>query len=169
MLTTLRRLKNALVWLLELTVIVLVAGLVADVLWQVFTRYALRRPSSWTDELATLLIIWVALLGSSVAFIRQSHLGVDVLVSKLAPPARAWVDLAVHLLIALFAAAILIVGGLKLMALAFLTDQVSPALGLRMGQVYLALPLSGGFIFVFALETMAECAMTLHRLRKEGL
>ena len=33
--------------------------------------------SQWTDELATLLIIWVAMIGASVAFIRGQHLGMD--------------------------------------------------------------------------------------------
>ena len=44
--------------------------LVLDVLWQVTSRFVIQRPSQWTDELATLLIIWVAMIGASVAFIR---------------------------------------------------------------------------------------------------
>ena len=151
-------LLNAKRWLvrsLEGLVVLLMGALVLDVLWQVTSRYVLRRPSSWTDELATLLIIWVALLGASVAFIRQSHLGVDYFVGKLPPRARRLAELTVFALVGLFAAVVLLLGGVKLVALTLLTHQVSPALGVKMGHVYLALPVSGVFILAFAIESFA--------------
>jgi TRAP-type C4-dicarboxylate transport system permease small subunit len=161
MLKRLVQLKNRLVRLLEGAVILLLGGLVLDVLWQVFSRYVLRNPSSWTDELATLLIIWVALLGSSVAFIRGSHLGVDYFVDRLPERARLGIEVGVYALVGVFAALVLLWGGIKLVSLTLLTGQVSPALGLKMGHVYLALPVSGIFILVFAFEGMAERIATL--------
>lgn len=161
MLSLLIKTKQALVKILEWLVIAMMASLVLAVLWQVFTRYVLRNPSSWTDELATLLIIWVALLGASVAFIKQAHLGVDVLVNRLSLRARLRCEIVVYLLVAFFAGMILIYGGIKLVALTLITHQVSPALGLKMGHVYLALPLSGLFILVFAVETIIERLLQL--------
>ncbi|MBI1176213.1 TRAP transporter small permease subunit [bacterium] len=155
------QLKVRLVTALERLLIVLVAGLVLDVLWQVASRFLLRSPSSWTDELATLLIIWVAMLGASVAFIRNHHLGVDYFVGKLAPRARLITQIIVQALIALFAGVILVWGGAKLVELTLLTDQVSPALGVKMGYVYLALPISGVVILLVAIETAAEKLRTL--------
>jgi TRAP-type C4-dicarboxylate transport system permease small subunit len=152
MLALLRSARQILVKTLEWLVIGLLAVLVLDVLWQVFSRYVLRRPSSWTDELATLLIIWVALLGASVAFLQQGHLGVDYLVAKLPPRLRLPSEIIVHVVVGFFAATILIYGGSKLVALTLLTQQVSPALGVKMGHVYLALPVSGSFILLFSLE-----------------
>lgn len=157
MLALLRLARQALVKTLEGLVIGLLGLLVLDVLWQVFTRYVLRRPSSWTDELATLLIIWVALLGASVAFLHQGHLGVDFLVAKLPLRLRRFSEMLVHLLVGFFAAVILIYGGSQLVALTLLTHQVSPALGVKMGHVYLALPVSGGFILLFSLESAWRC------------
>ena len=58
--------------------------------------------------------------------------------------------------VALFATVVLIVGGIKLVALTLMTQQVSPALGVRMGDVYLALPVNGVFILVFSLERIVE-------------
>ncbi|MBX3748327.1 MAG: TRAP transporter small permease [Verrucomicrobiae bacterium] len=130
----------------------LMAVLVLDVLWQVISRYGLGRPSAWTDELATLLTIWVAAVGASVGFARGAHLGVDVLVARMPERARLWVDGLVHLLVAVFALGVLGWGGWALVSLTLLTDQVSPALGVKMGHVYLALPLSGLAIAGFALE-----------------
>jgi TRAP-type C4-dicarboxylate transport system permease small subunit len=164
----LRRLNERLVRGLEWVVIVLMGGLVLDVLWQVASRYVLRSPSSWTDELATLLIIWVALLGASVAFIRQGHLGVDYFVGKLPQRPRLLIEVCVYLLVAFFALAVLLIGGLKLVGLTLLTGQVSPALGVKMGHVYLALPVSGFFILVFALTTAAQRVAALRGSGREG-
>lgn len=149
----LNQLKVGVVRALELLLILLVASLVLDVLWQVFSRYVLRSPSSWTDELATLLIIWVAMTGSSIAFIRHHHLGVDFLTSRLSPPSRNFCEILVQLLTAIFAGAVLILGGFKLVMLTLNTDQLSPALGIRMGLVYSVLPLSGVAIFISSLGT----------------
>ena len=60
--SSLINLKDRSVRCLEGLVVLLMGGLVLDVLWQVTSRYLLRRPSAWTDELATLLVIWLALL-----------------------------------------------------------------------------------------------------------
>jgi TRAP-type C4-dicarboxylate transport system permease small subunit len=62
---------------LEWSLIALMATLVADVVWQVITRYLLGSPSAWTDELATILMIWVAALGASLGFVQHAHLGID--------------------------------------------------------------------------------------------
>ena len=150
------RFRNGLVKLLEGVVILLMGGLVLDVLWQVFTRKVLGRPSTWTDELATLLLIWVALLGASVAFLRKSHLGVDALVGRFPPRWQVRIEIGVHLAVGFFAAVVLNFGGLKLVALTLLTHQVSPTLNVKMGHVYLALPLSGAFILLFSVESILE-------------
>ena len=75
-------------------------------------------------------------------------------VGKLPPHARLAAEFAAHLLVLAFALLVLVWGGAKLVTLTFLTGQVSPALGLKMGYVYLALPVSGGFIALFAAEAL---------------
>lgn len=148
--------RNLLARFLDATVIALMAALVLDVLWQVASRYIARQPSAWTDELATLLVIWLALLGASAAFGRNAHLGMDFLTQNLTPQQRRITETLAHLMVALFAALILILGGIHLVQLTWLTNQVSPALGVKMGHVYLALPISGTFILLFALENIAR-------------
>ncbi|MCF7764124.1 MAG: TRAP transporter small permease [Verrucomicrobia bacterium] len=156
MLKLLVNLRKTLEFLLERILIGLVAMLVLDVLWQVASRYLLRNPSSWTDELATLLIIWVTMLGASVAFIRNDHLGIDYFVGKWSTRNQLISGILVQVLVGLFATLVLILGGLKLVALTLLTEQVSPALGVRIGHVYLALPISGVVILLVAIESAAE-------------
>ena len=57
---------------LEILLTVVMTILVLDVVWQVFTRYILKDPSSWTEELATFLMIWVGMLGASA--VSYTHL-----------------------------------------------------------------------------------------------
>ena len=167
MLKLLVQIKESLVKLLEWILILLVAGLVLDVLWQVFSRFVLNDPSSWTDELATLLIIWVAMIGASVAFIRNNHLGVDYFVGKLKPRPRLISEILVQGLICLFAVIVLLLGGTKLVTLTLLTEQVSPALLVKMGHVYMALPLSGLVIALTSIETAVEKIGALSQLTEE--
>lgn len=151
----LRQIKGRLVQILEYAVMFAMGALVVDVVWQVFTRYVLGRQSSWTEELATMLLMWCALLGAAVGFTRKAHLGVDYLVNKLDPASRRIVALYVHLATMLFGG-VMSWGGWMVVSGTLATNQVSPALGLKMGHVYLALPISGFFVLLFAAEAFLE-------------
>jgi TRAP-type C4-dicarboxylate transport system permease small subunit len=148
--------KNALVRLLEWIVIIVVAALVLDVLWGVLSRFALRWPSRWTEEMATILLIWVSLLGAAVAFGRNEHLGIDYLVKKFDPSARRLMAIVVQGIVAVFAGAVLVYGGYVLVSETLRAGQVTSALGIRQGHVYLAVPISGAFILLFCLERIVE-------------
>jgi TRAP-type C4-dicarboxylate transport system permease small subunit len=155
-----RTLKNGLTRLLEHLLTLLVAILVLDVLWGVISRFVLSEPSRWTEELATFLLMWVALLGAAVGFSRQQHLGVDYLVNKLHPDAKRLMALLVQGVIIAFASVVMVGGGYVLVAETLTVGQLTPALGIRMGLVYLAVPLSGLFIILFSLEQMAGLIVT---------
>src|SRR5215469_15093339 len=55
-------------------VVILFAGVVA--------RYGFRAPLVWTDELASILFLWLAMLGAVVAFRRSEHMRMTALVSR---------------------------------------------------------------------------------------
>jgi TRAP-type C4-dicarboxylate transport system permease small subunit len=145
------RFTNLLITVFERFLIAVMAALVIDVVWQVFTRYVLGHQSSWTEELSTMLLMWGALFGACVAFARGEHLGFDFLVRKLDPPSQQAAQKYAHAVTALFGA-ILTFGGYELVAGTLATNQMSPALGVRMGYVYLALPISGVFVLLLSLE-----------------
>ncbi|MCA9148431.1 MAG: TRAP transporter small permease [Planctomycetales bacterium] len=141
---------------LELAVTVIVGILVLDVLWGVLSRFALGRPSPWTEELATFLLMWVALLGAAVALSRKSHLGVDFFVQQLHPDAQRLLAICVQALVACFAISAMVYGGIVLVRETLQSGQVTPALGIRMGFVYLAMPIAGVFITLFSIEQALE-------------
>jgi TRAP-type C4-dicarboxylate transport system permease small subunit len=158
MMSGLLALKAALTRLLEWIVIVAVAALVLDVLWGVCSRFVLRSPSRWTEEVATMLLIWVSLLGAAVAFGRKEHLGVDYVVKQFDPAARRLAAIIVQLIVVVFAAAVMVFGGYVLVSETLQAGQRLPASGLRMGYVYAAVPVSGIFFLLFSLERIAELA-----------
>ena len=108
------KLKKWLVKGLEIAVMLVMGFLVIDVVLGVFTRYVLGHQIQWTEELAKLLLIWVSLLGASVAFIRKSHLGVDYFVNKLNERWKNIGQILVYLLVAVFASIVLVYGGCSL-------------------------------------------------------
>ncbi len=137
---------------LEAAIVAVFMALVLVVLWGVGSRFLLGSPSRWTEEVAIFLLMWLALLGATIAFRKNQHLGVDYLVNKLHPAAQTLLALVGQGLIALFALTVLIFGGGVLVWGTLQAGQVTPATGLPMGYVYLAVPISGCFVLLFVVE-----------------
>jgi TRAP-type C4-dicarboxylate transport system permease small subunit len=143
-------LKKVLDRALEGLVMVVVAVLVLDVLWQVFTRFILNHPSTWTEELAVFMLIWVSLLGAAVALNRGAHLGIDYFVGKLPARTRLYTEVLVFLGVSAFSFLVMVVGGIDLVTSMLELGQESPALRVKVGYVYLAVPVSGFFLTLYA-------------------
>jgi TRAP-type C4-dicarboxylate transport system permease small subunit len=156
-----RKINNLLIKILEIAVTVIMGSLVLDVLWGVFSRYVLHNQSTWTEELAIMLLIWASLLGASIGFIRNSHLGVDYFVSKFSIRMQKVFQILVYVLVAVFASVPMIYGGLRLVTSTLQNGQPSPALQVQWGYIYLAVPISGFFILVFSIETVVKNVASL--------
>ncbi len=139
-------LKRVLGWLLA----AMMGALVLDVLWGVFSRFVLQNAAQWTDEMAQLLVVWVAMVGAGLAYIERQHLAVDLLPPALLPDARPWIAAFSDLLVAVFAGVVMVYGGGVLTAQRFASGQILPALGISRGWVYLAIPVGGLLIAVAA-------------------
>ncbi len=144
-------------FLISLTVV-----MIATVLWQVLTRLLARiavhhqwalqlAPSKWTEELASFLLAWIALLGGSLALRRGEHMGYDSLYLDFGFQGRARCLRFVQLCVILFGG-LLLIGGAMLVSMTLELEQTTPALRWPMGLVYLAAPLSGLLIICFACE-----------------
>lgn len=155
----LRYLRNGLVRVLEGFLILAFAFLIFDVLWGVFTRFVLRRQAAWTEEAAVYLLIWVSMLGAALMYEERGHLGVDYLVGKLHSSARFIAEICVQLVVFCFAAAVLVYGGWILVKETLEQGQLSPTLGLRVGFLYMAMPVSGLFFCIFSLEELVRLTM----------
>ena len=57
--------------------------MVINVLWQVFTRFFTATPSSFTDELARYLMIWLGILGAAYVAGKNEHVAIDFFAKKV--------------------------------------------------------------------------------------
>jgi TRAP-type C4-dicarboxylate transport system permease small subunit len=150
---------------LEYSVMLVTGVLVLDVLWQILShalsRINIVEQCMWSSELSTMLLIWVSLLGASVAFDRKGHMGVDFFVNKLPSKWKIAGEVLVYLIVGFFATAVLIVGGANIVDVTLSTCQRSSSMGVKMGYVYLALPISGIFILIVAIKSGVESLFEL--------
>ena len=140
--------------LLKTILVVVFTLLVVDVLWGVATRYLLGGQARWSEELARLLMVWLALLGAALVAREERHLGLDALVRQWPAAARRQARVFAHAVVLGFALVIMLWGGAQLAAARFESGQLMPALGISRGWFYLALPISGALIGFFQLESL---------------
>jgi TRAP-type C4-dicarboxylate transport system permease small subunit len=141
---------------LAAALVVIMAVMVANVLWQVFTRFVLRSPSSYTEELARYLLIWVGLLGAAYTAGQRLHLAIDLFSMRVRPPTRARMELFIQACIALFALGVMVVGGIRLVYISFALEQISAALRISLGFVYMVVPLSGALILFYVVASILD-------------
>ncbi|WP_425399400.1 TRAP transporter small permease [Aeoliella sp.] len=156
MIQHLKSVEQAFVRVLEWAVIVLIVALVLDVLWQVASRFLLDDPSTWTVEMARYLMTWLAMLGTAVAFARREHLGLDYFKQQLHSDAQRPVEILGQLVIIAFAVWVLLGGGTRLATEVFASGELTPALGVPKGVVYLAPPIAGACILLISVIELLE-------------
>jgi TRAP-type C4-dicarboxylate transport system permease small subunit len=137
-------------FLLEGILVILMAANVVNVLWQVFSRFVLKNPSSFTEELARYLLIWVGLLGAAYASGKKTHLAIDIVLEHLQDRAKKIIESVIQISIFLFALLVMVIGGIRLVTITLTLNQISAALRIKLGYVYLVIPLSGLLIMFYA-------------------
>src|SRR3954471_20869212 len=78
--------------MVEVPVALLTAVEVLILLAGVISRYVFHRPFTWSDELASILFLWLAMLGAVVAYRRVEHMRMSALVNNAGPRRRALAD-----------------------------------------------------------------------------
>ncbi|TDF34378.1 TRAP transporter small permease, partial [Alteromonadaceae bacterium M269] len=96
--------------------------------WQVISRYIFQNPSSFTDELARYMLVWLGTLGAAYVAGKNEHIAIDILPNKLEGQARAKLMIFVHTLILLFALIAMVMGGSNLVYITYILEQKSATL-----------------------------------------
>lgn len=131
---------------------ILMCLMVIDVTWQVLSRFLLEKPSSFSEELARFLLVWIGFFGAAYAYRKYAHLGLDIFTSKLEGRSRVSVDKLGDWVSLIFVSVVMIFGGFKIMLLTLELNQLSAALQIPMGYVYSVVPISGVLIAIFSIE-----------------
>lgn len=148
--------RSAMDSILKSVLAVLMAVMVVDVLWGVFTRYVMGAQSPWTEELARFLLIWIGILGAAFASGKRMHLAIDILPTALEGSRKRLLENGINVIILLFAIAVLLIGGSRLVFVTSKLGQVSTSLDLPLAVVYSIVPISGLFIVIYKLLDLLQ-------------
>jgi tripartite ATP-independent transporter DctM subunit len=85
-------LEARLAMLVEIPAALLVVAEIVILFAGVVARYGLHRPLIWSDELASILFLWLAMLGAAVAFRRSEHMRMTAIVASAKPAMRAYLE-----------------------------------------------------------------------------
>ena len=140
-----RTIEAAAALLVVAEIVILFAGVVS--------RYVFHRPLLWSDELASILFLWMAMLGAAVALRRSEHMRMTAIVGRVSPAVRAFLDaLAI-------AAALVFLALIMYPAYEFAHDEMvitTPALEITNAWRAAALPVGSALMLLIALMRLLE-------------
>lgn len=141
------KLRSTLVSILGWINFLNIFSLLLIVLWQVFSRYVLNDPSTISEELARILLMWLGPLGAAYAMAFHEHMAIDLLSQKVSEQKKFFLE-KIKLIFCGLLSFILFRGGVEIVDSALSLEQKTAALGMPMGLVYLAVPIGTGFMLV---------------------
>ena len=102
---------NHIILLIEKTsLIILMVGMLIFGFLQVFSRFILKAPIGWSEELLTYSFTWASFMGASMAIYTNSHFSVDLVTKHFSQKLLKTVRLVIWVLICLFAVFLLYMG-----------------------------------------------------------
>jgi len=137
----------------EFVMVSLTVIMIALVTYQVFERYVLHYTPPWSEELAVYLMIWFGIIGIAAGVRRKSHMALEYFADKFPAPVQKGLRLFNYVIMIIYTS-VLIYEGINMVELTM--SQKSPAMGLPVGYVYLALPVSGVLMVLFLLEALVK-------------
>ncbi len=152
---------------IETFLAVMMTIMIIAVCLQVFFRYVLLKPLSWSEELARYCFVWLSFIGASMALGQKLHFGIDYLVNKFPSRFRAGLSIATNLLVLIFCL-VMVIHGYKTLETA--RYMISAGLYLRMDFVFAAIPISGVIMIFYILRHLIQDILIMIGLRKpEGV
>ena len=142
--------------ILKWILVFIMAAMTINVLWQVFTRFIMQDPSSYTEELARYMLIWIGILGAAYVAGQKMHLAIDLLSTKLNAVNKSYLEIIIQLSIFLFSFFVMVIGGIRLVNITLTLNQISAALQIPLGYVYTVVPISGVLMMFYSLTFIIE-------------
>jgi tripartite ATP-independent transporter DctM subunit len=140
-------------WVVEPLAALLVVAEVVILASGVFTRYVLRSPLVWSDEMATILFLWLAMLGSVVAYRRDEHIRLSVVLRRSSPKVREILETIASVVTAIF---VIELGPASVTFFKQEEIDVTPAMSIPQSYVVLAIIVGLALILMLALLRLSE-------------
>ncbi|MCD8351648.1 MAG: TRAP transporter small permease [Planctomycetaceae bacterium] len=141
---------------LQFLVVVLFAFMSILVLAQVFTRYFTNNSLTWSEELSRFTLVWLIYLASVITYAEKGHIIVDVLVMNLRGRAAKAIRLVNCMCVLVFCVCI-VLGAWEFVPTTAM--QRSPANGIVMANVYIAIPVSMVLMILLTVKHILEIFM----------
>ncbi len=118
------------------------------VVYQVITRKVFNNPSAYSEAISQYLFVWMIMYGSAYIFGKKEHLDITVLKDKMKGATLMAVEILTNVCLVLFSVLVLTYGGYMIAGQQMATTDA--ALGIPMGVIYSAIPISGVFTLFYA-------------------
>ena len=122
--------------------------------WQVFTRYVLGNPSTWSEELVGYLFAWMSLFGACLVTGERGHMNIPIIVDMAAPGLKKLLLSLGEIIAFLFSMVILVYGGMQITSLAM--GQMTSSLGVAVGVFYVVMPICGVVNMIYTILNIVE-------------
>jgi TRAP-type C4-dicarboxylate transport system permease small subunit len=152
-LAALNRIVDLIVAAVRLVCIVLTIALFTIVVVAVIARYGLGQAVSWTEEVPRYLLIWVSFLAGAVCVLKREHVAFDLLFYALPKGPRRVLALVLGGLIAGFGWVMFRYG---IVFVQDFGDDLMETIPYTNIWYYMAMPVSGFLIMVFALKLLVD-------------
>jgi TRAP-type C4-dicarboxylate transport system permease small subunit len=140
------------------------AALIVLTVIQVLSRYVLKMPVTFTEEMGRFLFIWVSFLGAALVMKNDSHMRLDILKDKLSTRVTTALELFVYTAILIFS---VVVFSESFRLIKATTRQIAPVSRLPMAVVYLVLPISTFFMSLYSVRYMYLAIKNIARDRND--
>ena len=134
--------------IMEVMCIAILAIMTILVVYQVITRKIFNSPSAYSEAISQYLFVWMILYGSAYVFGMKEHLDITVFKDKMKGKTLLVVEILTNICLVLFAGVVLMYGGYLISGQQMSTTDA--ALGIPMGVIYSAIPISGVFTLFYA-------------------
>lgn len=135
--------------ILRFSFTIVMITMVINIFWQIFTRFFLKDPSIFNDELARFLMIWASVLGVAYVSGKEMDIVIELLPNRLSKEKQKKLKRFINFLIVIICFAILVVWGLWLVYNNFILHKYSTTLKIPLALVYVIIPLGGFFIIYY--------------------
>ena len=140
--------------LIDYLAIVLFSTLFLFGILQVFFRWVLNNPLTWSEEAIQLMYVWICYLGWAIAERKDSHIRITAVMNALPEKGQKWLQIFNHILCIVFSV-LMVWYGIKLVGVGAKRTAVS--FPLNYGVVYLMGPISNFIIIFYELAGLIEC------------
>lgn len=122
--------------------------------YQILVRYVFKSPSTISEELISYSFAWMSMFAASYIFGKRDHMRMVFFIEKFTKNAQKTVAIITEIVILLFALGVLVGGGSYITSLSM--TQMTPALKISMGYIYLVIPVCGIMTSIYSVLNIVD-------------